>query len=114
MGDKAGIRRYGDAFVPMDESLAHVALDVSGRPFLAWEVELLPSTVIGGFSTDLTIEFFRAVVANARLTAHVRLLAGANPHHMVEALFKAFARALEQAVDLDPRRPGIPSTKGIL
>jgi len=114
LGDKAGIRRYGDAFVPMDESLAHVALDVSGRPFLAWEVELLPSTVIGGFSTDLTIEFFRAVVANARLTAHVRLLAGANPHHMVEALFKAFARALEQAVDLDPRRPGIPSTKGIL
>jgi imidazoleglycerol-phosphate dehydratase len=114
LGDKAGIVRYGDAHVPMDESLAHVALDLSGRPYLAWQGDILPSTVIGGFDTDLALEFFQAVTANARLTAHVHLLEGSNPHHMVEAVFKAFARALRVAAGPDPRRSGIPSTKGVL
>lgn len=114
LGDKAGITRYGDAHVPMDESLAHVALDLSGRPFLVWQGDLLPSTVIGGFDTELALEFFQALVANARVTAHVRLLAGANSHHMVEAVFKAFARALRVAAGPDPRRSDIPSTKGVL
>lgn len=114
LGGKTGILRYGEAHVPMDESLAHAALDLSGRPFLAWTADLPSATVIGGFDVDLALEFFQAVVSNARITAHVRLLAGTNPHHMVEAIFKAFARALRTAVGPDPRGGGIPSTKGVL
>lgn len=114
LGDKAGIVRYGYACIPMDEALAEVALDVSGRPYLAWSAELPSGTTIGGFDVDLAKEFFQAVVSAAKITVHVRLLAGANPHHMVEAIFKAFARALRAAVDNDPRFSGIPSSKGSL
>jgi len=113
LGDKAGIRRYGEAHVPMDESLAQVVVDLSGRPYLAWGAEL-PGVEIGGFTTDLAEEFFQAVVGNGRLTLHVRLLTGSNPHHMVEAVFKAFARALSAALVVDARQGGVPSTKGML
>lgn len=113
LGDKAGIRRYGEAHIPMDESLAQVVVDLSGRPYLAWGVEL-PGVEIGGFATDLAEEFFQAVVGNGRLTLHVRLLAGSNPHHMVEAIFKALARALSAALAVDARQGGVPSTKGLL
>jgi imidazoleglycerol-phosphate dehydratase len=97
----------------MDESLAACAIDVSGRPFCAFE-GTIPEATIGGWETELTEEFFRAVANNARLTAHVRLLAGTNAHHMIEASFKAFARALRAAVSLDDAVTGIPSTKGVL
>lgn len=113
LGDKAGIRRYGEAVIPMDESLAQVVLDLSGRSYLAWSADL-PPAVIGGFATDLAEEFFQAVAGNGRLTLHVRLLAGSNPHHMVEAIFKAFARALSAALEVDGRHHGVPSTKGML
>jgi imidazoleglycerol-phosphate dehydratase len=111
--DRAGIGRYGSMLLPMDESLALVALDLSGRPYLAYEVEL-PNTFIGGFDTDLAPEFFQAFVNNARATLHLRLLTGNNPHHIVESLFKGFGRALDQATRPDPRAAGIPSTKGVL
>jgi imidazoleglycerol-phosphate dehydratase len=113
LGDRSGIARYGDATVPMDEALATSAIDVSGRPFCAFE-GTIPETTIGGWETDLVEEFFRAVANNARLTVHVRLLAGTNAHHMVEVSFKAFARALRAAVSLDDSITGIPSTKGSL
>lgn len=113
LGDKAGIRRYGEAAIPMDEALAQVVLDLSGRSHLAWGADL-PGVAIGGFDTDLAEEFFQAVVGNGRLTVHVRLLAGSNPHHMVEAIFKAFGRALSAAVEADERHGGVPSTKGML
>ena len=113
LGDRSGIARYGDATVPMDEALAACAIDVSGRPFCAFD-GTIPEAAIGGFETELTEEFFRAVANNARLTAHVRLLAGTNAHHMIEASFKAFARALRAAVSLDDSVTGIPSTKGVL
>lgn len=113
VGSGAGIQRYGSSFLPMDEALSLVSLDFSGRPFLAYEVEL--STVqIGGFDADLTEEFFQAVVNNARLTLHIRLLAGSNPHHMVESVFKGFGRALDEATGLDGRSEDVPSTKGVL
>jgi len=99
--------------VPMDEALAASAIDVSGRPFCAFE-GTIPEATIGGWETDLVEEFFRAVANNARLTVHVRLLAGTNAHHMVEVSFKAFARALRAAVSLDDSVTGIPSTKGSL
>ena len=113
LGDRSGIARYGDATVPMDEALAASAIDVSGRPFCAFE-GTIPEATIGGWETDLVEEFFRAVANNARLTVHVRLLAGTNAHHMVEVSFKAFARALRAAVSLDDSVSGIPSTKGSL
>lgn len=113
LGDRSGIARYGDATVPMDEALATSAIDVSDRPFCAFE-GTIPEATIGGWETDLVEEFFRAVANNARLTVHVRLLAGTNAHHMVEVSFKAFARALRAAVSLDDSVTGIPSTKGSL
>jgi imidazoleglycerol-phosphate dehydratase len=113
LGDRSGITRYGDATVPMDEALAACAIDVSGRPYCSFEGSI-PEVAIGGFETELTEEFFRAVANNAKMTVHVRLLAGTNAHHMVEASFKSFARALRAAVALDDAESGIPSTKGLL
>jgi len=113
LGDRAGIRRYGHAIVPMDEARASAALDISGRPFTSFEGEF-PVERVGDFETELTEEFFRAVANAAKLTLHVRVEAGRNAHHMVEASFKAFARALRQAVEDDDRVEGVPSTKGVL
>ena len=114
VGDKRGIRRYGDALVPMEEALAQVALDISGRPLLVYDADI-PAEAIGQFDTILTEEFLHALARSAGLTLHVRLLAGKNPHHCVEAMFKAVARALGEAVSLDPRAGDeIPSTKGVL
>jgi imidazoleglycerol-phosphate dehydratase len=113
LGDRSGIQRYGQATVPMDEARASCALDISGRPLCVFEGEL-PETHIAGFETDLAEEFMRAVAGSARMTVHVRVEAGANAHHIVEAAFKAFARALRAAVAHDPTEPGVPSTKGVL
>lgn len=113
LGERAGIVRYGFATVPMDEARASCAIDVSGRAFLAWDAEL-PAGAIGNFDHELAEEFFRAVAANAKLTLHMTVEAGTNVHHMIEALFKAFARALRAAVALDPTETGVPSTKGTL
>jgi imidazoleglycerol-phosphate dehydratase len=115
LGDRAGIVRYGHAVVPMDEARAQCAIDVSGRPYAALEgFERLPAGDIAGFENELAEEFFRAVASAARLTLHLELQAGTNAHHMIEACFKAFARALRAAVALDPTERGIPSTKGTL
>jgi imidazoleglycerol-phosphate dehydratase len=113
LGDRAGIRRYGSALVPMDEALAECAIDISGRPLCVFDAEL-PATSIAGFDTELTEEFFRAVANSAKLTLHVSVRYGANAHHMIEACFKAFARALRVAVSIDPEESGVPSTKGTL
>jgi len=113
LGDRAGIHRFGQAAVPMDEALASCAIDVSGRPYTAFEGEL-PEVRVGDFDTDLAEEFVRAVANSAKLTVHVRVDAGSNAHHMVEAAFKAFARALRQAIAPDPDESGIPSTKGLI
>jgi imidazoleglycerol-phosphate dehydratase len=113
LGDRAGIRRFGHAVVPMDEARASAAIDISGRPFTAFEADF-PAERVGDFETDLVEEFLRAVSNSAKLTLHVRVEAGTNTHHMVEAAFKAFARALRQAVELDDRVEGVPSTKGVL
>jgi imidazoleglycerol-phosphate dehydratase len=113
LGDRAGIRRYGHAVVPMDEARASAALDISGRPFTSFEGEF-PVERVGDFETELTEEFFRAVANAAKLTLHVRVEAGRNAHHIVEASFKAFARALREAVEDDDRVEGVPSTKGVL
>ncbi|MDX6633464.1 MAG: imidazoleglycerol-phosphate dehydratase [Solirubrobacterales bacterium] len=113
LGDRAGIRRYGQATVPMDEALAECAIDVSGRPLCVFQADL-PTTSIAGFDSELAEEFFRAVANNAKLTLHVRVLYGGNVHHMIEAAFKAFARALREAVSIDPDESGVPSTKGTL
>jgi len=113
LGDRAGIERYGWALLPMDECLVQSAADVSGRPFVACEVPL-PFGVVGGFETDLLEEFLRALAVNARITLHVRLLAGANPHHVIECAVKSVARTLSAAVRPNPRVTGVPSTKGIL
>ena len=113
LGDRSGIRRYGHAVVPMDEARASCALDVSGRPFTAFEADL-PAEAIADFDSDLAEEFFRAVANAAKLTLHVSVERGTNTHHMVEAAFKAFARALREAVSIDPDEQGIPSTKGLL
>jgi|SRR6187549_254344 len=113
LGDRAGIRRYGSAIVPMDESLAECAIDISGRPLCVFEADL-PVTSIAGFDTELAEELFRAVANNAKLTLHVSVRYGANAHHMIEACFKAFARALRVAVSIDPEESGVPSTKGTL
>jgi imidazoleglycerol-phosphate dehydratase len=113
LGDRAGISRYGDATVPMDESRASCAIDVSGRGLCAFEAELPPGS-IGNFDHELTEEFFRALALNAKLTVHLTIEAGTNVHHVIEAAFKAFARALRSAVALDPTEHGVPSTKGTL
>ncbi len=114
LGDKRGIRRYGHALLPMDEALAEAAVDISGRPFLAWSVPFGPPK-IGEMDTELFAEFFRAFVFNAGVTLHVALKAGTNAHHVAEACFKAVARALRMATEPDPRAPdAIPSTKGVL
>jgi imidazoleglycerol-phosphate dehydratase len=113
LADRAGIRRYGSALVPMDESLAECALDISGRPLCAFEADL-PATSIAGFDTELAEEFFRAVANNAKLTLHLSVRYGTNAHHQIEAAFKAFARALRVAVSIDPEESGVPSTKGTL
>ena len=113
LGDRAGIRRYGYMAVPMDEALGMCAIDVSGRPLCVFGADL-PAVSIAGFDTELTEEFFRAVATNAKLTLHLGTRYGSNAHHMVEACFKAFARALREAVQLDPGEKGVPSTKGTL
>jgi imidazoleglycerol-phosphate dehydratase len=113
LADRTGIRRYGDAEVPMDEALAQCAIDISGRPLLVFDADL-PATKIADFDTELAEEFFRSVATNAKLTVHLTILRGTNAHHMVEAAFKAFARALRAAVEIDPNEPDIPSTKGTL
>jgi imidazoleglycerol-phosphate dehydratase len=114
LGDRAGIARYGHSVVPMDEARAAAAIDVSGRPFLAWEAPGVPPGAIGNFDHELAEEFFRALCANARLTLHLEVEAGTNAHHMLEAAFKAFARALRAATAIDPTEQGVPSTKGTL
>jgi imidazoleglycerol-phosphate dehydratase len=113
LGDRAGIRRFGQAVVPMDEARASCAIDVSGRPYTSFE-GAFPAERVQDFDTDLTEEFLRAVANAAKLTVHARVEAGTNAHHMVEATFKAFARALREAVELDEHAAGVPSTKGVL
>jgi imidazoleglycerol-phosphate dehydratase len=114
VGTKAGVRRYGDATVPMDECLVTAAVDLSGRPFLVWKADM-PTELLGTFSSQLCEEFWRAVSSAGRLTLHVVLHHGKNTHHIVETVFKATARALRQACEPDPRAAGaVPSTKGVL
>jgi imidazoleglycerol-phosphate dehydratase len=113
LGDRAGITRYGEATVPMDESRATCAIDISGRGYCAFDASLPPGA-IGNFDHELAEEFFRAVALNAKLTLHLVIEAGTNAHHMIEAAFKAFARALRAAVAFDPTEHGVPSTKGTL
>jgi imidazoleglycerol-phosphate dehydratase len=113
LGDRAGIRRYGAALVPMDEALAECAIDISGRPLCVFDADL-PTTSIAGFDTELAEEFFRAVANSAKLTLHISVRYGTNAHHMIEGSFKAFARALRVAVSIDPEESGVPSTKGTL
>lgn len=110
LGDKAGIERYAVSFVPMDESLARVVIDVSGRPFLRYNARI--EGKIGDYDAELSEEFFRALVTNAGITAHIDILEGYNKHHMTEAVFKAFARALRQAVKITGQ--GVPSSKGVI
>jgi imidazoleglycerol-phosphate dehydratase len=122
LGDKAGIARFGDALVPLDEALAHAVVDLSGRPYFvhAGEPDGMAYVLIGGGGThppyagSLTSHVFESIAHHAGITVHVRLLSGRDPHHIVEAQFKALARALRQAVEPDPRRTGVPSTKGSL
>ena len=114
LGDKRGINRYASAELPMDETLTRVALDISGRPFLVWRTRF-PTAKIGDFDTELVREFFQALAVHGGLTLHVETFYGANSHHIAESCFKALARALGQAVALDPRRAdAVPSTKGRL
>jgi imidazoleglycerol-phosphate dehydratase len=115
LGERRGIARYGQAIVPMDEARALCAIDISGRPFAAISgFERLPAGDIAGFEHELAEEFFRAIASAGRLTLHLDLQTGTNAHHMIEACFKAFARALRAAVAVDPRETGVPSTKGTL
>ena len=114
VGDKKGINRYGACLLPMDDALVRAALDLSGRPFLVWNVDL-PTPKIGTFDTELVREFFQALSTHGGITLHVDALHGFNSHHIAEAAFKAVARALRQAVETDPRKgDAIPSTKGAL
>ncbi|HEY2260372.1 MAG TPA: imidazoleglycerol-phosphate dehydratase HisB [Solirubrobacteraceae bacterium] len=113
LGDRAGITRYGQATVPMDESRASCAIDISGRGLCAFEASL-PAGAIGNFDHELTEEFFRALAANANLTLHLTVERGTNAHHVIEAVFKALARALRSALAIDPSERGVPSTKGTL
>lgn len=113
LGDKAGIHRYGNCFIPMDETLAQVCLDFSGRPFLVFGAEI-PKIQLGNYDTEMTEEFFRAVAVHCGLTLHIRVLYGSNVHHIIEAIFKAFARAVAEAATVDPRVKGVMSSKGVL
>lgn len=113
LGDKAGIKRYGTAFVPMDEALVMVSLDISGRPYLVYDVDV-SAGMIGNYDSEMTEEFLRAFAFNAGLTLHVKLLHGKNAHHIVEAVFKALGRALDEATRKDERIVGVMSTKGML
>jgi imidazoleglycerol-phosphate dehydratase len=113
LGERAGITRYGAATVPMDEARAMCCIDISGRPLTVFRADL-PAGSTGGFEHELTEEFFRALANAAKLTVHLEVQAGTNAHHMIEAAFKAFARALRQAVKIDPEETGVPSTKGTL
>ncbi len=114
VGDKRGITRYGACLLPMDDALVRAALDLSGRPFLVWNVEL-PTAKIGSFDTELVREFFQAFSTHGGITLHVEQLHGLNSHHIAEAAFKAVARALRDALEADPRKAdAIPSTKGML
>lgn len=114
LGDKKGIKRYGEATIPMDEALARVVIDISKRPILSYRVKLKKGTT-GAFDVGLIKEFFRALVNNAGLTLHIDLISGEEPHHVFEAIFKAFAKALDQASSFESRMAGrVPSTKGLL
>lgn len=113
LGDKAGVQRYGNAMIPLDEALAVCVIDLSGRPYLVHEEPELVE-LIGTYDTTLTRHIFESIVATANVTLHMRVQSGRNAHHIVEAQFKAFARALRQAIVIDPRVSGIPSTKGTL
>jgi imidazoleglycerol-phosphate dehydratase len=114
LGDRKGITRYGDAHVPLDEALTRVVIDISGRPFLVYDLKF-PTEKIGAFDTELVREFFQAVAVHARIGLHIETLRGVNSHHVAESAFKGFARAFGKAVALDPRRGGVvPSTKGTL
>ncbi len=113
LGDKAGIRRYGSATLPMDEVLVTAAVDLSGRPFCVWQADV-PAEVLGTFNAPLAEEFWRAVSSSGAINLHVVCHHGKNTHHIIEGIFKATARALRQAVEPDPRMTGVPSTKGVL
>ena len=113
LGDKAGIHRYGNCFIPMDETLAQACLDFSGRPFLVFGAEI-PKIKLGNYDTEMTEEFFRAVAMHCGLTLHIRVLYGSNVHHIIEAIFKSFARAVAEAAAVDPRVKGVMSSKGVL
>ncbi|CAI0473518.1 unnamed protein product [Linum tenue] len=114
LGDRKGIHRFGDFSAPLDEALIHVALDLSGRPYLGYDLQI-PTQRVGTYDTQLVEHFFQSLVNTSGMTLHIRQLAGKNSHHIIEATFKAFARALRQATEPDPRRLGtIPSSKGVL
>lgn len=113
LGDRKGIRRYGSATLPMDEALVTVAVDLSGRPFFVWRVPV-PKAKLGEFDSELAEVFFEAVARSAQANLHVRLHEGTNLHHIIEVSFKALARSLREAVEIDPRAGGVPSTKGSL
>ncbi|KZE64367.1 imidazoleglycerol-phosphate dehydratase [Fictibacillus phosphorivorans] len=113
LGDKHGIKRYGNAFVPMDETLAQVVIDLSNRPHLEFRAEF-PSQKVGTFDTELVHEFFWKLALEARMNLHVIVHYGSNTHHIIEAIFKAFTKALDEATQIDPRVKGVPSTKGML
>lgn len=113
VGEPTGLTRYGHACVPMDEALAEAAVDFSGRPFLVFGADL-PPVMVGDFDAELAEEFMRAFSVNSRMTVHIVLRYGKNTHHCIEGIFKAFARALGQALRIDPRITGVPSTKGVL
>jgi imidazoleglycerol-phosphate dehydratase len=113
LGDKNGIQRYGSAIVPMDEVLVTAAVDLSGRPYCVWKADV-PREILGTFNSPLAEEFWRAVSSSGAFNLHVISHHGSNTHHIIEGIFKAIARALRHAVDIDPRRTGVPSTKGVL
>ncbi len=114
LGDKSGIRRFGDALVPLDEALVQAAVDLSGRPYVVHEEPAGMAPLIGAYDTTLTRHIFESLASSAGICLHVRVLSGRNPHHIVEAQFKAVARALRDAAAADPRASGVPSTKGVL
>jgi imidazoleglycerol-phosphate dehydratase len=113
LADRSGINRFGFCTVPMDEARASCSIDISGRPLTLFVAELPPGST-GGFDHELTEEFFRALASSAKMTVHLEVQSGTNAHHMIEACFKAFARALRQAIAIDPSETGVPSTKGTL
>lgn len=113
LGEKKGIKRYGTAYVPMDEALVLVSLDISGRPFLVFDGEFTVEK-LGNFDTEMVEEFFRALAFNAGITLHIKVMYGKNNHHMIEGIFKAFGRALREAVTMDDKIKGVMSTKGML